>query len=70
MEKWETRLGQLQQQKTELEQQLADPAIYNDEQKDRLKTLLAQQAGIVQDLQHAEEQWLMASETLDAAEQM
>ena len=70
VEKWETRLGQLQQQKTELEQQLADPAIYNDEQKDRLKTLLAQQAGIVQDLQHAEEQWLMASETLDAAEQM
>ena len=69
VERWDAKLDQLQIQHSELEQQLADPALYSDDQKDRLKTLLTQQAEIAKHLQHAEEQWLTASEALERAEQ-
>lgn len=50
----------------ELEAQLADPAVYEATQKDRLKTLMAQQQQRRTVLAEAEERWLTLSEELES----
>ncbi len=50
----------------QLEQQLADSAIYADTEKMRLKELLERKAQVDKALENAEEQWLEAEERLEA----
>jgi ATP-binding cassette subfamily F protein 3 len=68
VQKSEKRLGKLQQQQQQLEQQLADSTLYEADNKDRLKELLAQQTQLKQQLQKTESDWLEAAEALELAE--
>lgn len=65
----ENRLSKLEQQLTEIETKLADPSLYEEDAKDRLKKLLSQQADAKQALDETEAQWLELNEQLEAATQ-
>lgn len=65
VKKLEQQLDKLHQQKSGIEQQLAEPTIYEDTNKARLTELLQQQAKLIPELQHIEEQWLELSEQLE-----
>ncbi|HEY5717106.1 MAG TPA: ATP-binding cassette domain-containing protein [Motiliproteus sp.] len=61
----ETKLELLHQQQAELEQQLSDPAIYDDSQKVQLKQLLMRQAELNGEAEVVEERWMERSEALE-----
>ncbi|XKH02487.1 ATP-binding cassette domain-containing protein [Marinobacter nauticus] len=61
MEKLQAKLG-------EVEQALADPTIYDDSNKERLKTLLGQQAELKRQQEVVEGDWLEVSETVEEME--
>jgi ATP-binding cassette subfamily F protein 3 len=63
----EKKLDTLQEKKSRLEQQLADPELYADSQKDALKTLLQEKGLLDQALAETEERWLSLSEELEQA---
>ncbi len=67
VERWESVLEGLNADKSALEQQLADPVVYERQHKERLRAVLADQARLHQQLAHAEEQWLLVSEALEEA---
>lgn len=52
--------------KAELDALLADPAVYAEESKDRLKALLFEQANLVKELEQLEAEWLSEHESLEA----
>jgi len=62
----EKLMDSLSNDKQKLEQQLADNDIYSETNKQKLKELLDRQAVISKELSEVEEQWMMASEELDA----
>jgi len=64
----EARMEQLQQELAGVEQQLSDPAIYDDSAKVKLKELLAQQTGLKRELDDVEAEWLEVSETVENLE--
>ena len=64
----EARMEQLQQQLATVEQNLADPGLYDDQQKVRLKGLLAEQAELKRELEGIEAEWLEVSETVESLE--
>jgi ATP-binding cassette subfamily F protein 3 len=64
----EARMEQLQQQLATVEQNLADPGLYDDQQKVRLKGLLAEQAELKRELDDVEAEWLEVSETVENLE--
>ena len=68
VKKSEKLLNSLQEQQQTIEQSLADSSLYEADNKDQLKKLLAQQASIKQQLQQAEEDWMEAAEALELAE--
>ena len=68
VKKLEKQIEKLQSQKDALESQLADPAIYGEANKLKLKELLAQQTQTTQTLDQLESDWLDASETLEGLE--
>jgi ATP-binding cassette subfamily F protein 3 len=68
LDRWENTIIELESQRNTLQQQLADPAIYEVQHKEILRGLLNEQTQVVKDLAAAETQWLNASEALDAAE--
>ncbi|SFM24428.1 ATP-binding cassette, subfamily F, member 3 [Ectothiorhodospira mobilis] len=55
----------LERQRAELEQDLADPALYEEGGKARLQELLARQARVERDLARLEGEWLEACEALE-----
>ncbi|HXH02217.1 MAG TPA: ATP-binding cassette domain-containing protein [Candidatus Competibacteraceae bacterium] len=61
----ECNLDRLQAEKTRLETELADPTLYAEAGKAKLKELLLQQARIARDLEQAETQWLELQEALE-----
>ncbi len=61
-------MEKLSSQKQDIENQLADTAIYNDENKEKLKQLLTDQAYTQKELDQAEAQWLEASEEYELVE--
>jgi ATP-binding cassette subfamily F protein 3 len=61
----EATLTRLETLKAGLEQQLAEPSIYDSENKSRLKELLAEQAQLQQQLSQVEEAWLEKNEQLE-----
>ncbi|MGQ9862565.1 MAG: ATP-binding cassette domain-containing protein, partial [Thiobacillaceae bacterium] len=52
--------------KAELDTLLADPALYAEDNKDRLKALLFEQAALARELERLEAEWLSEHESLDA----
>ena len=65
VKKLEQQMERLGEEKTRLEALLGDNSLYSDDNKDKLKSLLEQQASAAQALSEVEEQWLEASEMLD-----
>jgi ATP-binding cassette subfamily F protein 3 len=56
------------QQQQQLEQQLAEPSIYSDTEKQRLKTVLEQKTQVDKALAQAESDWMEAELELESAE--
>ncbi len=65
----ETRLDQLNTDKSALQAQLTEPALYEADAKERLKALLLQQAHLDQTLAETEERWLTLGEELEMLQQ-
>jgi ATP-binding cassette subfamily F protein 3 len=61
-------LEKLHQAQANLETQLADPALYEAANKDRLQTLLLDKAKLGRDVEEAELTWLDAVEALENAD--
>jgi len=61
----EAELDKLHARQTELEQQLADPEIYAESNKQKLQDCLFEKADIDKRCEAAEEQWMDASEELE-----
>ena len=68
VERWEAVITKLESRRDTLQQQLADPGLYEEQNKEKLRTLLNDQALVVKDLTAAETRWLQAGEALEAAE--
>ena len=68
LKKAEQDVEKYHQQQRQLEQQLADPDIYADSEKARLKQLVEDKARVDKALAEAEMAWLEAEENLEAAE--
>ncbi|MFT5611850.1 MAG: ATP-binding cassette subfamily F protein 3, partial [Polaribacter sp.] len=60
-------MEKLDLEKQKIQSKLADNDLYNDENKDQLRKLLADQAYVQKELDAAEAQWLDASEAYEAA---
>jgi len=59
-------MAKLNARKSEIDARLLDPAIYEADRKDELKTLVADQAFVVRDLGTLEEEWLELQEQLES----
>ncbi|WP_338290364.1 ATP-binding cassette domain-containing protein [Planctobacterium marinum] len=68
LNKGEKQMEQCQQQLDELQVSLADTSLYEEQNKSRLKDLLAKQTQLTSELQEAEEIWFEAQEALESAE--
>ena len=64
--KCDAELARLAEETRVIQATLAEPALYEDESKDRLRELLAKQALVARATEEAEAQWLAASEELEA----
>jgi ATP-binding cassette subfamily F protein 3 len=64
----EKQMETLHETLNDLESELADPALYGDESKGRLKDLLGKQSAAKGQLEDVEAQWLDVSETVEAME--
>ena len=64
-EKLEKDMAVWQQEKTAIDRQLADPAIYASADKSGLQDILKRQASLAERIEQAEERWLMLQEQLD-----
>lgn len=64
----ESMLDKLHQQQAELEQALADPALYDVKNKALLKDMLMKKAALDSECDFQEAAWMEASEALEAAE--
>jgi ATP-binding cassette subfamily F protein 3 len=62
----EEQMAKLNARKADIDARLLDPAIYEADKKDALKTLVADQAFVVRDLGTLEEEWLELQEQLEA----
>jgi ATP-binding cassette subfamily F protein 3 len=60
------QMAKLQARKATIDAALLDPAIYDAQNKDRLKTLVADQAFVARDLETFEMEWLELQEQLEA----
>jgi len=67
LKKLEKDLEKLSKEKETIETFLADPLIYEESEKQRLKDLLQQQSKISQSLESVEEEWMQVSEELEDA---
>ena len=68
VKKAEAAVEKFHLQQRDLEEQLADPVIYADEHKKRLKQLLSRKTQIDNALEQAEIDWMTAEENLQQAE--
>jgi len=66
VKKLEKKMHQLEKQKAELHDELANSDIYEAVNKDKLKSLLDQQTKVTQELEEVEEAWFAATEELEA----
>ena len=68
VKKAEAAVEKYHQQQRELEQKLADPEIYSDDNKAQLKQLLSQKSQVDMALEQAELDWMTAEENLQQQE--
>ncbi|OED43773.1 ABC transporter ATP-binding protein [Endozoicomonas sp. (ex Bugula neritina AB1)] len=68
VQKLEAALEKTQDTLAEVEESLADPGIYAEPMREKLKTLLEQQINLKQAINETEEQWMEALEELEALE--
>jgi ATP-binding cassette subfamily F protein 3 len=61
----EAKLEALQRTRAELDRQLADPEIYNDQNKRKLQACLIEKADVDKQCEAVETEWMLASEELD-----
>jgi ATP-binding cassette subfamily F protein 3 len=61
----EEQMAKLNAKKAEIDAQLLEPSIYEAENKDKLKTLVADQAFASRDLEQLESEWLELQEQLE-----
>ncbi|MCG2583288.1 ATP-binding cassette domain-containing protein [Massilia sp. TS11] len=66
LKKVDAEMAKLSPRKAALDAELGASAIYEADQKERLKTTLAEQASISKQLEQLEEEWLSLQEQLDA----
>ena len=64
-EQFEHQLHQRNSELSDIEAQLADPELYQTERKEHLKTLLAEQASLRQQIEELEMHWLEAQEAYE-----
>ena len=70
LEKLETSMEKLQAKLAAVEEQLADPAIYEESAKGQaLSELLKSQGPLKEELEHVELEWMSLSEELETMEQ-
>ncbi|MCR6555824.1 ABC transporter ATP-binding protein, partial [Aeromonas sp. CPF2-S1] len=69
LEKLETSMEKLQAKLAAVEEQLADPAIYEESAKGKLSELLKSQGPLKEELEHVELEWMSLSEELETMEQ-
>ncbi|NQZ05867.1 MAG: ABC transporter ATP-binding protein [Algicola sp.] len=69
IDKWEKQMDKLNKEKLTIEEGLADSHIYDAKNKAKLAELLKQQAANVSLLNQIEEDWMMAQEELEEAQQ-
>lgn len=62
----EAAMERLGRRRAEIQAALAQPDVYADAQKDRLKSLLAEQADVAARLAEAEDRWISLSAELEA----
>jgi ATP-binding cassette subfamily F protein 3 len=62
----EEQMAKLNERKAAVDARLLEPAIYEADKKDELKTLVADQAFLVRDLGTLEEEWLSLQEQLES----
>ena len=62
----EEQMAKLNARKAEIDARLLEPAIYEADKKEELKTLVADQAFVVRDLGTLEEEWLALQEQLES----
>ncbi len=67
LSKLEKEMDKLTHEKEKLEALLADPEIYEENNKKQLKEMLQQQVQLIQSLDDTEEQWMDLSEELEEA---
>jgi ATP-binding cassette, subfamily F, member 3 len=65
----EQQLEKYQARLVEIESQLGDSSIYDDKNKNKLQELLREQAKVQASIEETEENWLLISEELEAANQ-
>jgi len=65
-EKLEADLAKWQKEKTQIDEQLADPSLYGATDKSVLQNMLKRQAELTAAIEQAEEQWLELQEQLEA----
>ncbi|MGY6276801.1 ATP-binding cassette domain-containing protein [Methylomonas sp. MgM2] len=68
VKKAEAAVEKFHKEQQALEQQLADPDIYSDQNKEQLKTLLSRKSDVDNALEQAELDWMTAEENLSLAE--
>jgi ATP-binding cassette subfamily F protein 3 len=66
LKKAEIAVEKYHNEQRQLEQQLADPAIYAESEKERLKKLMEQKVKVDKALDEAEAAWMEAEEQIDA----
>jgi ATP-binding cassette, subfamily F, member 3 len=69
-EKLESNIQAWQQQKTQFDERLNDPKLYESADKTELQNLLRQQAELAQNIEQAEERWLAVHEQLELLPQI
>ncbi len=65
----EQQVTELTAEQQKLEQRLAEPELYSDENKEQLKRLVSEKSQLDRALNEAEEAWLQAGEALETAEE-
>ena len=66
LKKTEQAVEKYHNEQRRIEAELADPALYSDTEKDKLKKLLARKSEVDKALDDAEAEWMAAEEKLDA----
>jgi ATP-binding cassette subfamily F protein 3 len=66
LKRLDEQMAKLNAKKTALDAQLADPALYGEERKEAIKTLVLDQAYVARELAELEAEWLALQEQLEA----